>query len=141
MLGEGAARGCKRRGGHQRRIVSLLDRSGLLEILAELGIEFSLLSDIGLPHDVDDRTLWESCQREGWVLLTDNRNDDGPTSLQATLRDAWAPGKLPILTLADKPQFDRGAAYRERVAADVADILFGLKYGDYRDQDRIFVPR
>jgi hypothetical protein len=127
--------------GHQRRIVNLLDRSGLLEILAELGTEFALLSDTGLPHDVDDRTLWEWCQREGWVLLTDNRNDDGATSLQATLDDAWKPGKLPILTLADKQQFDRSAVYRERVAADVADLLFGLKYGEYRDRDRIFVPR
>lgn len=127
--------------GQQRRIVDLLNRSGLLEILAELGTEFALLSDIGLPHDIDDRTLWERCQREGWVLLTDNRNDDGPTSLQATLVDAWTPGMLPILTLADKQQFDRRAAYRERVAADVADILFGLKYGEYGGRDRIFVPR
>ena len=127
--------------GHQRRIVQLLDRSGLLEILTELGTQFALLSDIGLPRDVDDRTLWQSCQRDGWVLLTDNRNDEGPTSLQATLDDAWRPGSLPILTLTAKQHFDRSAEYRERVAADVADILFGLKYGEYRDRDRIFVPR
>lgn len=127
--------------GHQGRIVNLLDRSGLLEILAELGIEFALLSEIGLPCDVDDRTLWELCQRDGWLLLTDNRNDDGPNSLQAVLDDAWTPGMLPVLTLSDKPRFHRSAADRERVAADVADILFGLKYGEYGDLDRIFVPR
>lgn len=88
-----------------------------------------------------NRVETKKCQRDGWVLLTDNRNDEGPTSLQATLDDAWRPGSLPILTLTDKQHFDRSGEYRERVAADVADILFGLKYGEYGDRDRIFVPR
>ncbi|MGH7138530.1 MAG: hypothetical protein ACREHD_22505 [Pirellulales bacterium] len=127
--------------GHQARIAKLLERSGLWDILVEIGLEFAELSDIGLPHDVDDRTLWQRCQDDGWVLFTDNRNDDGELSLQATLADSWAPGNLPILTLADKQQFERSTEYRERVAYDIADVLFGLTGGEYRDRDRIFVPR
>ena len=107
---------------------------------AELDVQFVVLSDIGLPLDVDDRTLWQRCQSEGWVLLTDNRNEVDPTSLQATLDEAWAPGMLPVLTLADKQRFERDAEYRQRVASDIADVLFGLKHGEYRDRDRILSP-
>ncbi|MGH7136939.1 MAG: hypothetical protein ACREHD_14460 [Pirellulales bacterium] len=127
--------------GHQARIAKLLERSGLWDIIVEIGLEFAVLSDIGLPGNVDDRTLWRRCQNEGWVLFTDNRNDEGETSLQATLADSWAPGNLPILTLADKPRFERSAEYRERVAQDIADVLFGLSGGEYRERDRIYIPR
>ncbi|HJT30586.1 MAG TPA: DUF5615 family PIN-like protein [Pirellulales bacterium] len=126
--------------GHLRRIQQLLERDGLLDLLAELGLELVTLKDIGLPPEVDDRTLWQRCQHDGWVLFTDNRNDDGETSLQTTLND-WAPGKLPVLTLADKRRFERSTEYRRRVAADIADVLFGITGGEYRDRDRIFVPR
>jgi len=84
---------------------------------------------------VDDRTLWQRCQRDGWVLFTDNRNDDGETSLQATLTDLWTPGNLPVLTLADKKNFDRSAEYRERVAAEIGDVLFGIANGEYHRVD------
>lgn len=44
---------------------------------------------------------------------------------------------LPVLTLADKQRFERNAEYRQRVASDIADVLFGLKHGEYRDRNRI----
>lgn len=126
--------------GHQARIGELLARSGLWSVLAELGLEFATLDDVGLPPDIDDRTLWEYCQQENWVLFTDNRNDDGETSLQATLTTFWASGALPVLTLADKKKFEQNAEYRERVASDVAELLFGIFENEFRDRDRIYVP-
>jgi hypothetical protein len=75
------------------------------------------------------------------VLFTENRNDDGPNSLQATLVDSWRNGHLPVLTLASKGRFERDLVYAERVAADVAELLFGLAEGQYLDQQRIYVPR
>src|SRR5262249_39719507 len=99
-------------------------------------------ADLGLPSDSDDRTVWQFCQSEGWILLSDNRNLDGPDSLEATLADSWNAGCLPILTLANKRRFERDPEYARRAANDTADVLFGLGMeGEYRDRPRIYVPR
>ena len=74
-------------------------------------------------------------------MFTDNRNQDSNDSLQATLMDSWRIGHLPVLTLANKGTFEHSRTYGESVAKDVADLLFGITYGEYRDQPRIFVPR
>lgn len=118
----------------------LLENLGILPFLVEKNLEFASLRDAGLATDVDDRTLWTYCQREGWVLFTENRNDDGPDSLQATLDDSWTEGCLPILTLSKKARFERDRTYAQRVAADVAELLFGIAEQQYRDRPRIYVP-
>lgn len=127
--------------GHQARVGDLLRRLGLQSVLAELELELATLADVGLSPDMDDRALWQYCQQEGWVLFTDNRNDDGETSLQATLTAFWTPGDLPVFTLADKKKFEQSADYRERVARDVAELLFGIFENEFRDRGRIYIPR
>lgn len=127
--------------GHQALIARLLEPSGLRKALADLGLEFATFAQAGLQPDIDDQTLWQRCQDEGWVLFTDNRNRDGETSLQATLASLWAPGKLPVLTLANKRRFEQNADYRKLVAEHVAELLFSILAGDSRDLDRIYVPR
>jgi hypothetical protein len=127
--------------GHQERIKKLIERSGVGSVLAELGLRFATLSEIGLSADADDRAIWERCQEDGWVLFTDNRNDEGKNSLQATLASLWKPGRLPVLTLGDKNRFENSPEYRERVAMEVADLLFGIVDEEFCDTDRIFVPR
>ena len=74
------------------------------------------------------------------MLWTENCNDDGPDSLQATLTDSWHVGRLPVLTLANKGRFEHSREYAEQVASDVAELLFGIVHTEYRDQARIYVP-
>ncbi len=126
--------------GHLPYLRRLLVGLDCLSILAELGLSLVTFPDVGLQPGLDDRSLWNHCQREGWVLFTDNRNNDGVDSLQATLADSWRPGPLPILTLANKDRFQRRRAYGERVASHVADLLFDIKHDRFVDQPRIFVP-
>jgi hypothetical protein len=121
-----------------RRLLIVLD---LREVLATERIVLATFRDVNLAHDLNDRAIWGFCQAESWVLLTDNRNDEGPDSLQATLADSWHPGCLPVLTISDKERFTRIPPYAERVAAQVAELLYGTAQGEYRDQPRIFVPR
>jgi hypothetical protein len=47
----------------------------------------------------------------------------------------------PVLTLANKGRFEHSPDYAKRVATDVAELLFGIAQGEYRDQPRIYVPR
>ncbi len=128
--------------GHLRYLRQLLEALGLWVFLAELHVELATFADLHLPRDLDDRSLWNFCQQQGWVFFTENRNDDGPDSLHATLVDSWQPGHLPVLTLANKGRFHHGRDYAQQVASDVAELLFGIAHqGQYRDQPRIYVPR
>lgn len=125
---------------HMAPVQHSLERLDLLELLIDMDIEFTTLAELGVPLGIDDCTLWHRCQTEGWLLLTDNRNDENETSLQSTLRKFWKPGHVPVLTIADKRRFENDAEYREHVAADIAEVLYGAFLGEYRDRDRIFLP-
>ncbi|HET6882824.1 MAG TPA: hypothetical protein VFI31_21835 [Pirellulales bacterium] len=127
--------------GHFAYLLHLLTKFGLLDIFEELSLGFANLGDLGLPADIDDRSLWNYCQQEGWLLFTENRNAIGIDSLQAVLADSWKPGDLPVITLANKLEFEHDAEYRERVASEVAELFFGISLGDYCDGSRIYVPR
>jgi hypothetical protein len=127
--------------GHLPYLKQLMESLGLWPVLAELKLELLTFRDLKLPPRLDDRSLWNYCQGEGWALFTENRNHDGPDSLHATLMDSWRVGYLPVLTLANKGKFDHSREYAQCVATDVAELLFGIEHGEYRDQRRIFVPR
>jgi hypothetical protein len=126
--------------GHLPYLRQLIDSLGLWACLSELGLDLATFPELGLPRDLDDRSLWNRCQEIGWVLLTENRNHDGPDSLQATLQDSWKEGHLPVLTLSNKGRFEHSRYYAEQVATDVAELPFGIANGQYRDQPRISVP-
>lgn len=127
--------------GHAMFLRHLLQSLDLWSVLVELGLTFATLRDLELPRDLDDRALWNFCQRDGWVLFTANRDQDGHDSLQATLADSWSAGMLPVLTLANKVTFEQSREYGRRAAADVAELLFGIAQNEYRHQPRIYVPR
>jgi hypothetical protein len=127
--------------GHLSHLTNLLTALGLLEILQSRGIRFATFPELSLDRRLDDRSLWAFCPSNGWVLWTENRNDDGPDSLAAVIRDGWQVGALPVLTLTNKGRFEHDRGFANLVASDLADILFGLVDGENRDQPRIVVPR
>jgi hypothetical protein len=126
--------------GHLPYLQRLLETLGLLPLLAELGLTLATFPDLGLDRRTDDRTLWNYCQANGWVLFTDNRNNENENSLQATLEDSWRQGHLPIITLANKGRFENSEDYALAVAEEVADVLLRVFHDAVRDQPRIFVP-
>ena len=110
-------------------------------MLTQLDLRVAMFPELGLSADLDDRVLWNFCQNDGWVLFTDNRNHDGPDSLDSTLSDTWRTGLLPILTLSSKVRFEHDRSYAERVASGVAEILFGIVQEQrYCDRPRIYLP-
>jgi hypothetical protein len=121
-----------------RRLVGKL---GLWDVIKDLELDFKTFSDLEIERDLDDRTLWEYCQAERYVLITDNRNKNGTDSLEATLQDSWREGHLPVITLASKDDFEHNPDYARRVASDVAEILFGIVEEQMHcDRPRIWVP-
>jgi hypothetical protein len=127
--------------GDVQRLRWILERLGLWAVMAETGCAFQGLAELNIARNINDRSLWQYCQQEGWVLFTDNRNNAGGNSLQATIGDSWRPGCLPVLTIANRKKLASDGEYAQQVAITVAEILFGIPEGDYRDEPRIFVPR
>lgn len=127
--------------GHLPYVRLLLLRLDLLSLLEKLELRLVNFPDLKLARDLSDRSLWEYCQQHGWVLLTENRNHDGPDSLYATLSDSWKSGSLPVVTLANKGRFENDGVYAEFVADQIAGILVDVADGKCCDQPRIYVPR
>ena len=67
----------------------------------DLGLTVLRLSAVGLDPESSDAVVWRSCQEEGLVLVTGNRNADVPVSLERIIRGENRPDALPVITLAN----------------------------------------
>ena len=103
-----------------------------------LDLEVESFERLGIPYDTSDRALWQVCQQREIVLITANRNDEGPNSLESTIRDLNAPSSLPVLTIADPEFVLANQGYAERVAIQVLEYLMDLD--NFRGTGRLFVP-
>ena len=127
--------------GHLPYLLHLLEALDLKTLLAGLNVEFATFPDLSVSRRLDDRTLWNFCQENGWVLFTADRRMIGPDSLEATLRDSWRTGLLPVITLSNTGRFENNGLYASRVAHDVAQTLFDISLEPaHCDRARIYVP-
>jgi hypothetical protein len=127
--------------GHLPYVRHLLEASDLSSLLDQLNVEFATFPDLNLSRQIDDRKLWNFCQDDGWVLFTNDRKMVGVDSLEATLRDSWHPGMLPVITLSNRVSFESNPEYASRAVHDIAQILFDLAvHTADRDRARIYVP-
>lgn len=103
-----------------------------------LDLEVESFERLGIPYNTSDRDLWQLCQQREIVLLTANRSDEGPDSLEATIRTLNTPSSLPVLTIADPELLLTSRDYAERVAVQVLEYLLELDH--FRRVGRLFVP-
>ena len=87
--------------GHLALLLGLFQQNWRQEVWELLRLVQVSFADLGLPLDASDREVWEVCQREHVVLVTANRNDAGPESLEATIQHQNTPQSLPVFTLAN----------------------------------------
>ncbi len=87
--------------------------------------------------NVSDTDLWQTCQRRDVVLITANRNDDGPDSLEATIQRLNRPSHLPILTISDAEQVLSNRDYATRIVARLLEYLLDLD--NYRRTGRLYL--
>lgn len=102
-----------------------------------LEIEFIRLRDCGLADSSPDNEVWRYVQEHKILLITNNRNNDGETSLQATIARENAPDSLPVVTVSNKESL-RVIDYRQRVADALVKII--LYPEDFRGAGRVFIP-
>ena len=124
--------------GHFKVLMRVLEAPAWRELWTALKIEIVTFEHLGLAKHVADRILWRTCQQHDVVLLTGNRNADGPESLEAAIRSENTIESLPVLTLADPTRIYTDRAYTELVAERLLEVLIDLD--GLRGTGRIYVP-
>ena len=124
--------------GHVDFLFALLTSEAWLEFWQALGIRYATFGDAGLDVAAADAEVWQRCQDQGYVLITSNRNQKGPDSLEAIIRNRATAESLSVLTLADAERFRNDRAYADRVVASLLEILFEI--GSFRGTGRLYLP-
>jgi hypothetical protein len=124
--------------GHLALLLQLFQEGWRHDVWELLHLRRLSLSDLGLQPDAPDRDVWEACQREQVILLTANRNDAGPDSLEAIIQQHNTPASLPVFTLANEQRVLRDRLYAEAVADRLLEFLFDIDR--YRGTGRLYLP-
>ena len=100
-------------------------------------IEFLRLRDLGLSDKQSDQDIWRRVQKDRLLLITNNRNREGETSLQATIENESRADSLPVLTISSVEKLVQ-ADYRQQVVNRLAEVILYLER--YLGVSRIFIP-
>lgn len=121
--------------GLARLLVGTLQSLGWSELLE---IRLLTFADVGLAPDSVDREVWKWAQELHALLLTDNRNNDGPDSLEQTLIEEIAPDSLPVITVGSAERLRKDSAYRNACAERLVDIAVNMER--YMGTPRVYIP-
>ena len=100
-------------------------------------IKLVRFSDVELPRNSSDRTVWRFAQAHLMLLLTNNRNMEGDDSLEQTLREEVTDVSLPVITISDRDRMTE-RIYRESCADKLIEIIVYLS--DYKGVGRLYIP-
>jgi hypothetical protein len=114
-------------------------QAGLMETgwAQDLNIQFKRLRDANLAEDSTDQEIWRYVQQERLLLVTNNRNRDDETSLEAVIERENRSDSLPVLTISEQARL-LDPTYRQRVAEKLASII--IDYENYLGTGRVFLP-
>jgi predicted nuclease of predicted toxin-antitoxin system len=124
--------------GHIRRMVARMQQPPWQEFWENLGIGAFTLADLGLAVNTSDAEVWRVCQTRGLILITGNRNHDGPDSLNATIQTEGTPDSLPVMTVADALTLRDSREYAERVIERLLEYLTSID--NVRGTGRLYLP-
>jgi hypothetical protein len=126
--------------GSARHFLRLVETLELTDVWRSLDVSIHTVAGLGYMEDVSDRVIWTRCQADGLVLVTENRNDDGPDSLQRTMDELRTADSLPVLTLASRERFQRDRRYALIVAEELLNALVDIEAGLHRGAGRMYLP-
>ncbi len=124
--------------GQVNRLLLLLRGAEWSEVWASLGLTVESFDGLGLTRDTPDAVLWHVCQQRQLILITANRLQRTPDSLEATIRQHNSPQSLPVVTLASADRILEEREYAERAVVKLLEYL--LDIGNYRGCGRLYVP-
>jgi hypothetical protein len=124
--------------GNVGRLLEICRASPWGELWTDLDVDVCTFMDLGLAESASDAAVWRACQQNGVVLITGNRNADGPDSLEVTIRNENSLQCLPVLTISDRDRIARDRRYAESVLERLIEFLIDLEA--LRGAGRLFLP-
>jgi hypothetical protein len=124
--------------GQVARLIALMRGDYWREVFEHLDIRALTFQDVGLAVTTSDAKVWQFCQRQQFYLLTNNRNDDGPDSLQATIQAHNTARNLPVFTFSDGNRILKNKDYAQRVVESLLDHL--LRIDEFHGAGRLYLP-
>jgi hypothetical protein len=124
--------------GYAPYLSRLLFSPAWSDISSALDVRLVKFSTVGIARGTTDEQLWEVCQRQQYYLVTDNRNRDGPDSLEEMIRDRTLPGSLPVFTISDIPRFRSERSYAEAVVGKLLEYLMDAP--NLAGSGRLYLP-
>lgn len=124
--------------GHLRKLESIFKSKIWKGLWRSLNLSVESFASVGMPFKALDREVWQFCQDQQLVLITKNRNDDGPDSLEATIRTMNELTCLPVITIPNADLVLRNKIYAKRVAESLLDYL--VRMDDLLGAGRLYVP-
>jgi hypothetical protein len=124
--------------GHLTALLRVWQSEEWREVWENLRLSVHTFAEWELDRNTPDDVLWRECQAREVILITANRNDDGPTSLEAVIRTSSSSVSLPVFTFADATRVLADRAYTTRVA--IALLQYFMDIENYRGTGRLYVP-
>ena len=112
--------------GHLARLMFILLSPEWRKAWDDLELSVHTFRELGVDPQTRDRAVYELCQARGLILITGNRNDDGPDSLEATIRDAGADA-LPVITLGNAQRVLTDNEFATDVALGLLEYLIDMR--------------
>jgi len=125
-------------GKHVAYVVRLMQADPWSSLWQDLGLVLRRFDEVGLAPNSNDLEIWHRCQQEQLILITNNRNDDGDDSLEATIRTHNTSLSLPVFTIGDFDKLASNRAYADSVVAQLYDYLIDID--NVRGTGRLYLP-
>lgn len=124
--------------GHIRRLVARMQADPWRDFWDFLDLHLLTFADLELALSDTDAVVWQRCQQHSALLLTNNRNDDGSDSLEATIRFLNTPQSLPVFTIGDADRTLTDHAYADQVIDRLFRYL--LELDNVRGAGWLYLP-
>lgn len=128
--------------GQFRRLMYIIQSDEWRDIGDKLGLRISSFSELKLDRETPDRQILDVCQSRGLILITGNRNHDGPDSLEAAIADTGSQA-LPVITIGSGQRVQHDSRYARMIAVDLLEVLIDLREipESLLGAGRIYLPR
>lgn len=109
-----------------------------IELWEHVGLVVMQFEDLALTPTSTDLEIWQTCQAEQLVFITNNRNADSVDSLEMTLRLHNTSLCLPVFTIGDFDRFRESRTYAARAIERLYEYL--LDIDSVRGAGRLYLP-
>jgi hypothetical protein len=124
--------------GQIQVLLRLLTSAEWHALWTELAVHVESFASLDVPTNTPDAALWRLCQTQGIILITGNRNQDSPESLEAVMQTDNTAASLPVLTIGEPQRILTSRAYAYRVVERLVEYLIDVE--NLRGTGRLYLP-